>query len=270
MSENAIPFYVPQNFFTEDPYFGKRIRSYFPKEEWAWVEGYLERMGALSAQKISPLVLDSDRNPPQLVTFDPLGKRVDRVQYHESYREIARQTYEFGILGLGHSPEFQEKKRYFSPMMKFGLGYLFSQSGSVLYCPICMTDGTLKLLERYGDEKLKADWIPRITSMDYETFADGGMYLTEAQGGSDVGANSTIARQSDGEWRLYGKKWFCSNAGSTTAMVLARPEGAPPGTRGLGLFLLPRELPGGELNGVHIDRIKPKLGAFTTPYGASA
>ncbi|MDX1386233.1 MAG: acyl-CoA dehydrogenase family protein, partial [bacterium] len=257
---DSIPFYRPKNFYEEDPYFSSRIRNYLPEEDFAWAGELFQQMGELSAQKISPLVLTSDQNPPQLIPYDPQGNRVDQLEYHSSYRQIAKWTYEFGIIGLGHSPEFKDRGRSFSPLIKFGLGYLFSQSGSVLYCPICMTDGTLQLLERHGSTELKKKWIPRITSMDMKDFADGGMYLTEAQGGSDVGANTTEARQENGTWRLYGKKWFCSNAGSATAMVLARPTGAKGGTPGLGLFLVPWNLEDGTRNALVIDRVKPKLG----------
>lgn len=257
---DSIPFYRPVNFYEEDPYFSTRIRNYLPEEEFSWASELFRKMGELSAQKISPLVLESDQNPPKLIPFDPKGNRIDRLDYHASYREIAKWTYEFGIIGLGHAQEFKDQNRVFSPLIKFGLGYLFSQSGSVLYCPICMTDGTLQLLEHHGSEELKKTWIPRITSMNIEHFADGGMYLTEAQGGSDVGANATEARQENGEWRLYGKKWFCSNAGSATAMVLARPTGAKGGTAGLGLFLVPWNLEDGRRNALAIDRVKPKLG----------
>lgn len=256
----AIPHYEPENYFLEDEYFSNRIQSYLPETEWPWARPYLEKMGKLAAREWSPLALEADQNPPHLVQFNSRGERIDEVRYHESYRRIAKGAYEFGILGLGESPEFKKQGRSYSPMLKFGLGYLFSQSGSVLYCPICMTDGTIQLLRRHAEPTLKEEWLPRLTSMNFETFADGGMYLTEAQGGSDVGSNSTVARKEKGHWLLSGKKWFCSNAGSETALVLARPEGAPTGTRGLGLFLLPRHRPDNSLNAIHIDRIKPKLG----------
>jgi hypothetical protein len=61
-------------------------------------------------------------------------------------------------------------------------------------------------------------------------------------------------------WELDGDKWFCSNAGADLVLTLARPEGAPGGTRGLGLFLVPRILPDGQRNAYRIERLKDKLG----------
>ena len=78
--------------------------------------------------------------------------------------------------------------------------------------------------------------------------------------GSDVGATETRAVRSGDHWLLYGDKWFCSNADADLALVLARPEGAPSGTAGLGLFLMPRVLPSGAANSYRIVRLKDKLG----------
>jgi alkylation response protein AidB-like acyl-CoA dehydrogenase len=85
---------------------------------------------------------------------------------------------------------------------------------------------------------------------------------------ADVGAATTTARRSaDGTWRLWGDKWFCSNANADVALTLARPEGAPPGTRGLGMFLVPKHLPDGTKNGWVINRLKDKFGSRSMASG---
>ena len=66
----------------------------------------------------------------------------------------------------------------------------------------------------------------------------GAMFMTERFAGSDVGATETRAVRQGDHWRLYGDKWFCSNADAGVVLVLARPEGAEEGTAGLGLFLI--------------------------------
>jgi hypothetical protein len=77
-----------------------------------------------------------------------------------------------------------------------------------------------------------------------------------------VGALTTLARRdADGTWQLWGDKWFCSNANADVALTLARPEGAPAGTRGLAMFLVPRRLPDGSSNAWTINRLKDKLGS---------
>jgi hypothetical protein len=91
--------------------------------------------------------------------------------------------------------------------------------------------------------------------------------MTERAGGSDVGAIETVARCEDGVWRLYGDKWFCSHADADVALLLARPEGAVPGTAGLALFALPRRLKDGSRNAYRIVRLKDKLGTRSMASG---
>jgi alkylation response protein AidB-like acyl-CoA dehydrogenase len=144
-----------------------------------------------------------------------------------------------------------------------------SQAEQGLFCPVCLTAGTAWLLERFASPELKAKYLPRVASPTYDELWEGAMFLTERAGGSDVGANTLEARPNeDGSWKLYGDKWFCSNAGRAKAMmVLARPQGAPAGTRGLGLFLVPRTLEDGSLNPIRINRLKDKLGTKSMPSG---
>jgi hypothetical protein len=91
--------------------------------------------------------------------------------------------------------------------------------------------------------------------------------MTEKSGGSDVGAIETVARHEGGAWRLYGEKWFCSHTDADVALLLARPEGAPPGTRGLALFAMPRRLEDGRRNAYRIVRLKDKLGTRSMASG---
>jgi hypothetical protein len=91
--------------------------------------------------------------------------------------------------------------------------------------------------------------------------------MTEKEGGSDVGTLTTTAVQEGDHWRLHGEKWFCSNADANVVMLLARPEGAPPGTRGVGLFLMPRFLDDGSQNHYRIVRLKDKLGTRSMASG---
>jgi len=101
--------------------------------------------------------------------------------------------------------------------------------------------------------------VPRLIATDLDQLWTGGMFLTERAGGSDVGANQTVAR--DG--RLSGEKFFCSNADADAVLVTARPEGAPEGIRGIRTYLLlTRDNPG-----VTIDRLKDKLGVRSMPTG---
>jgi acyl-CoA dehydrogenase-like protein len=91
--------------------------------------------------------------------------------------------------------------------------------------------------------------------------------MTEKEGGSDVGTLTTRAVQEGDHWLLHGEKWFCSNADAEVVMLLARPEGAGVGTRGVGLFLMPRRLDDGSQNHYRIVRLKDKLGTRSMASG---
>ncbi|MEP6837086.1 MAG: acyl-CoA dehydrogenase family protein, partial [Bradyrhizobium sp.] len=104
-------------------------------------------------------------------------------------------------------------------------------------------------------------------SGDVATMWKGTQFMTERSGGSDVGTIETSARLEDGEWRLHGDKWFCSHADADVALLLARPEGAPTGTKGLALFAMPRRLKDGRRNAYRIVRLKDKLGTRSMASG---
>jgi alkylation response protein AidB-like acyl-CoA dehydrogenase len=95
----------------------------------------------------------------------------------------------------------------------------------------------------------------------------GATWMTEAGGGSDLGAGvETIAEEAGKHWVLNGEKYFASNAGAELAVVAARRRGAPPNVRGLSLFLLPRYREDGSLN-YFIRRLKDKIGTRSVPTG---
>jgi alkylation response protein AidB-like acyl-CoA dehydrogenase len=129
-----------------------------------------------------------------------------------------------------------------------------------------MTDGAARALLESGNQELAARAVPHLTSRDPATFWTSGQWMTETTGGSDVGQSETVARRGhDGQWRLYGRKWFTSAATSQMALTLARPEGNPGGGRGLALFYLETRDELGRMNGIRIDRLKEKLGTKKLP-----
>jgi len=153
-------------------------------------------------------------------------------------------------------------------VVKYALSYLFAQSEFGLLCPVNMTDSAARMLSRFGSNELRSRYLPRLTATTLEDLWQGTQWMTEKTGGSDVGALTTLARRdADGTWRLWGDKWFASNANADVALTLARPEGAPAGTRGLGLFLVPRHLPDGARNTWTINRLKDKLGSRSMATG---
>ncbi len=147
------------------------------------------------------------------------------------------------------------------------VSYLVSQAETAIYCGLGMTSGAADIVERYAPAAARDDLLGRLRNLDPDQAWEGGMFLTERQGGSDVGANTTRAVQDGDEWLLSGEKHFCSNVDAEVFIVLARPDGAPAGSRGLATYIVPRILPDGRANGFRIKRLKPKLGTVGVPTG---
>jgi alkylation response protein AidB-like acyl-CoA dehydrogenase len=200
------------------------------------------------------------------------------VIFHPAYHELERITYEeFAIAACSHCEGALGWPGRVPQPVKFALGYLGMQAESGVFCPVSMTDALARVLERYASEPLKQRFLPGLTSLTLCDLKQGAMFLTEKQGGSDVGLTATVAKsrptrsasadELQPEWELWGDKWFCSNVSADLILTLARPEGAPPGTRGLGLFLVPKILENGSRNAYSIHRLKDKLGTRSLATG---
>ncbi len=231
----------------------------------------LHRMGEVAANEGAVWAAEADRNGPKLVTHDRAGERIDAIDYHHSYRRLQELGYGGGIVAGTFDPALAPERGDAPRALTFGLGYLFSQAEGGLYCPICMTDGAATLLHKFATQELQERFIPRLGTTDMAKLYTGAMFLTEKQGGSDVGQVSTVAKGGVGTpgeaVQLFGDKWFCSNVDADVIMILARPEGAGAGTRGLGLYVLPRTLENGQRNAYRVNRIKEKLGERSFPSG---
>ncbi|HYW05044.1 MAG TPA: acyl-CoA dehydrogenase family protein [Gammaproteobacteria bacterium] len=261
------------NFFREDWLVRSLLDRLLPADTPADYRRALDDLGALVGGRLDECAAAADRYPPGLTTRDARGQRVDTIRYCGEYREL--EAIGFGRLGLAAMSHRDGVLGFPGPaphVAKYTLQYLFCQAEFGTMCPISMTDSLARILRLFGSAQIRERFLPRLTSQDMSTLWQGAMFLTEQAGGSDVGATESVAEHagdvappygiSDAPlWRLYGDKWFCSNADAELALTLARPPGAPAGTRGLGLFLVPRFLPDGSLNGVVLHRLKDKLGA---------
>jgi alkylation response protein AidB-like acyl-CoA dehydrogenase len=188
--------------------------------------------------------------PPVLVMHDLDGNRVDRVRLCPSHAELLKE-----MAGINRPP-FEGGSWHHH----FALGFLLADPG--LYCTLVVTGTIVYVIHKYAPEH--RDWMEPLLSGELW----GATWMTETQGGSDLGANTTTARLEDGVWRLYGEeKYFASNAGlADLGLATARPEGAPPGPKGLALFLVPRLDREGRLN-YRLRRLKEKSGTRAVPTG---
>ena len=272
---NLMPDTEGVNFYSADPDLSFLLRRHLSDEDYERAQLILAHLGSVASREMDELAAEANRQGPVLVQYDKKGQRIDDVVFHPAYHELERIAYEdFAIAACSHHEGALGWPGRVPQPVKFALGYLGMQAEAGVFCPVSMTDALARVLERYGSESLRRRFLPGLTALTMAELQQGAMFLTEKQGGSDVGLTTTVAKPriavGDGfqpEWELWGEKWFCSNVSAEIILTLARPEGAPPGTRGLGLFLVPRTLEDGTRNAYTINRLKDKLGTRSLATG---
>jgi alkylation response protein AidB-like acyl-CoA dehydrogenase len=256
------------NFYRADPALADLLRIHLPDALFRHVTPHLDRLGELAGGYLDECARLADRHGPVLHQRDRFGRDAQWIEYHPAYRELERAAFgEFGIHALSIRKGILGWPDKYPVVAKHAFTFLFNQAEFGLGCPINVTDGCAKLLASFGSDALKARYLDGLTQTDMRKLTQGGQFMTEKEGGSDVGTLTTVAVPEGDHWRLHGEKWFCSNADAKVVMLLARPEGAEAGTRGVGLFLMPRFLDDGRQNHYRIVRLKDKLGTRSMASG---
>ena len=249
------------NQYEDDRVLRSYLHRVLPDRVRFEIEPQLREMGALAGGELYRRQLAERDLEPTLTQWDAWGNRIDAIEVTPLWRTAERLAAEQGLVAAA----YERRHGMHSRVHQFALAYLFTASTDIYSCPLAMTDGAACALLASGNAALVARAVPRLTSRDPSLFWTSGQWMTEATGGSDVGQSRTIAKCVDGAWRLYGRKWFTSAIASQMALTLARPEGNPPGGRGLALFYLETRDARGRPNGIVVNRLKDKLGTRKVP-----
>jgi alkylation response protein AidB-like acyl-CoA dehydrogenase len=249
---------VGRNWYTCDPTLQLLMRRHLGADGLAWATPHLERLGGLMGGPIAQRADETDRNPPRLERYDRWGRDVSEVVMPSTFEASRRDLIEHSLT----SPAFKaEARRAGVDPAPLGAAwsYLLDQAEIGMACALG-TGGDMVV-------RLAAEFAPSdVSARVEEIFAAGEMsgeaaqMLTERTGGSDLATLETTATPAGDAWRVNGLKWFASNANGSAFVVLAKPEGAPDGVRGIAPFLVLRERRDGSRNGVRIRRLKDKLG----------
>jgi putative acyl-CoA dehydrogenase len=255
---NQPPPLVDYNVFEADRPLVEAVR----REGAEWARERIAAAGELAgSERAQTLGRLANENGPKLRTHDRYGHRVDEVEFHPSWHELLGMAVEQEL----HSSPWKDPR----PGAHVARGAAFicmSQAEAGIGCPISMTYSVIPALRTQPE--LAAEWEPRFLSAEYDprnappagkTGALAGMGMTEKQGGTDVRANTTVARPVNGggpgaEYELSGHKWFMSAPMCDAFLVLAQADG------GISCFLFPRWTPDGERNRFRLQRLKDKLG----------
>ena len=245
----------PANPFEADEGLRAGLARYVRGERLSELE---KRASAFAADVTSVVAPNAARyeqraHLPELASYDALGRRGEEVSFDPSYHAAGGAVWGSGVLALSATPG--------TAFEQMTLLYLLSGEGEAGHaCPVTCSIGLARALRRRAEPDVRERFLARLVTSDYASAERGAQFLTEVQGGSDVGANACVATPvGDGTYRVSGEKWFCSVADADQFFVTARVEGAPAGTRGLASLVVPRRLDGAP-NGFRVRRLKDKLG----------
>ncbi|HEV2786482.1 MAG TPA: acyl-CoA dehydrogenase family protein [Solirubrobacteraceae bacterium] len=267
LTERAAPFHTHEVANQPPPLEGRNLFDdnaalveALEREGGGWARERAREVGVAWGADPIRWGFEANENPPKLKTFDRYGHRIDEVEYHRAWHDL---------LGLAVSHELHSlpwtSGADGAHVARTAMYMTATQAEGGFACPITMTFAAVPALR--AAPAVAAVWEPRLTARSYDPVlrrpgekagALCGMAMTEKQGGSDVRANTTVARRLDSadgsEYELTGHKWFCSAPMCDLFLVLAQaPEG-------ISCFALPRILPDGTRNAVHLQRLKDKLG----------
>lgn len=243
------------DFFEQDRGLQLLLADLLPEQSRAEVFASLHDCARLVAGRWNEFAREANRaeNLPRIIKYDRAGRPAEKVDFGPLNRQLRREVAEFGVL-----------TRVESNTHRFAIVYLLAHNGEAgTNCGLSCTDGLIRAVEARGSDFLRETYLPLLRSVD--TPLAGAQFVTEQDGGSDVGAIETEARANDdGTWAITGEKWFCSNP-DEYFLVAARPAGAARNTTGIAVFLVPRVLPDGRLNQISFRRLKNKLGTQSLP-----
>jgi alkylation response protein AidB-like acyl-CoA dehydrogenase len=254
------------NWYELDPELQRFVRAGCAPEDLDWAQSKLVELGAIAGQRIARNAEIVDANPPRLVRYDRWAEEIDTIEHHPAMLDSKQAMWESGYVS-GFAADETARRRT-TPGIVIAAGhYLVSQADTGLVCSTGMTSGVAGLVDAYAPPDVRDELLAGLRADSLESGIDGSMFLTEREGGSDLGRTvHCVARDlGDGRVRIDGEKWFCSNVDGEAIALLARPEGAPEGSAGLGLYLVPAHLDDGSRNHFTIRRLKDKLGTKSVP-----
>ena len=221
------------------------------------VDSVLGEAGRYASDVIAPLNTVGDKFGTPFkdgkVTTPPGWKEAYTAWAAAGWNGLAAPA-DWGGQELPHAVNAACIEMWNSASMAFGIG------------PV-LTMAAIDALHAYGSDTLKKEYLGKLISGEWM----GTMQLTEPQAGSDVGAlRSKTERASDGTYRITGSKIFITYGehdltDNIIHFVLARLPDAPPGTKGISLFLIPKVMPDGRRNDVRAHSVEHKLGIHASP-----
>ncbi len=227
-----------------------------------FVAQVLDEAGRFAGEVLAPLNKSGDEQGARLingVVRMPDGCREAYAKWIDAGWGAVNADPAHGGMSLGHTLSGALSEMWQAANMSFADGLM-------------LTQGAVEAIETHGDAAMKATYLPKLVTGEWS----GTMNLTEPGAGSDVGALKTRAVRGDnGAYRITGTKIFITHADhdmseNVVHLVLARTAGAPAGTRGISLFVVPKFLVNddgapGPRNDLRVVSLEHKMGHTASP-----
>lgn len=254
---NQVPELGDYNLYTSDIALQEGVRREGGQFHEPALLHYGERLGRAETFAMAH---EANRHLPELKTHDRLGHRVDRVHFHPAWHRLMRMAFLQGM----HSSAWSAPGKG-AHVARAATYLMHGQLEAGSLCPVTMTSAAIPVLQH-------EPWFDTVAALLYSTQYDErdlplasktsmmiGMGMTEKQGGSDLRSNTTraVPLGTGGRgtpYRLTGHKWFFSSPTSDAHLVLAGHDDV------FSCFYVPRWLDDASKNGVHIQRLKNKMG----------
>ncbi len=234
--------------------------DYFKEHSHESFDMIIEAADSLATNHMQPILIEMDRNPPRIEN--------GRIKVHPNMRYLMKKFGEDGWINMSAPYKHGGQQVPFTVLQATGFIMAAANYGIMAY-PF-LTNGAAHLIETFGAEYLHDIYLPKMYGGEWQ----GTMALTEPQAGSSLSDVTTSAKPTDnGYYLIKGQKIFIScgdhdGVDNIVHLMLARIEGAPAGTKGISLFVVPRMRPeNGDLvfNDVHTAGVFHKMGYHGAP-----
>jgi acyl-CoA dehydrogenase len=258
----------PLNYYSRDHNLRAVLELHVGEGVLGWAEERLAALGGRCGGEVVRRAEVYDRVGHELERYDRFGREVSRVVHHPDWLANRDEVFDFGAVGWNYDPELVARYGRAPFQLLAAFDYLVGQADMAICCPLELAHGTVAVLEQFGTQENLARFLGPIVATDGRQRLQVAQVATEITGGLDVGASRTEARRlEDGQWVLSGEKWFASNCSADLIVTLGRVDQAVSGTKGLGMFIVPRTRRDGSPNGIAIRRLKDKMGTIGVPTG---
>ena len=185
------------DWYEMDPNLSDLLDMHLPDaEERKFAEEHVARFGDLVGRVVAPRAEETDKHGPELRRYDKWGYEVDQIVHHPTWTATKADLVRNGFVSLE-----AYSGRAVPAVLSASVAYIVNQAETAVHCGLGMTGAAADIVERYAPEKVRADLVPKLRSLDPDTAWEGGQQLGHVDSAqSHIGLKTyALPRQVEGE-----------------------------------------------------------------------